>query len=99
MCLLEETTLALQKGAIGRKPSRQHASYDWRNPFGPRLNSVEDLHRSISVILDSFDLNLSATHIEGVAMACLRCSGVGWIDVAGESSLFLRDYGLVALAV
>lgn len=60
----------------------------------------QNSHRSVSVILDGFDFDLSATHCEGFATVRIGGAGVQRIGVVGGvSSLFPGGYGLAALAV
>lgn len=68
MRLLEQTTLALEKGAVKERKvsSRNHDS--------PRSRERMRLHRAIPVILDRLDLDLSATHFE-VPLARLGTGG------------------------
>lgn len=71
--LLEETALALQKGAViqghpvSRRWTRMAGRHDgtWRRVCDWEVEvGVVCLHRTISVILDGFYFNLPATHCE-----------------------------------
>lgn len=62
MRLLEQTALALEKGAVCDATGQPRAAINHDE------RGVASLHRAVSVILDSFNLNLSATHLDPDAL-------------------------------